>query len=192
MILFFLKSLNLVTRPKHLEVNSNSVTMAENDTAKLMASSLDIKSKSRLIAGQDDYLLIIVKGGLDSAFRTKDPSYMGTFWLEHPDSPADAYMIFGPTEGQRELGGDQQRIINHYSLVQKTKVRAYITKSFLEIITIIHAKVAKASEELETRGGITEDIAFGFLLGKSVGVAIPILDKELSLFSVVFQNYLEG
>lgn len=164
--------------------------MAENDTAKLLASSLDIKRKSRLIAGSEDYILVIVKGGLDSALNTKDPSFMGTFWLEHPSSPTDSYMIFGPTEGQREFGGDQQKIINHYSLLQKTKVRVYITKSLLEIITIIHAKVASI---IETMPELTQqESSFGLLVGKNDSVAISISEDDMPMFSAVIQNFLEG
>ena len=166
--------------------------MAENDTAKLLASALDIKNKSRLIANPNDYILVIVKGGLDPAFNTKDPSFMGTFWLERLFSPTDSYMIFGPTEGQREFGGDQQKIINHYSLRQNTNVKVYITKSLLEIITIIHAKMASITESaLENSGTILEKRSFGLLVGKNDIMAIPISGDDLPKFSAVVQNFLE-
>lgn len=172
--------------------------MTEHDTEELLANAIAIKNKSKLTVESDDYLLIVIKGGINDGFKTRDSSHMGIYWLTRPDSVMDTYMIFGPTEGQRDFGDNQQKIINHFCLSQHKKVRVYITKSLVELIAIIHAKVVKFSSE---RGGIDdgegfvsdgeEEESFGLLAGRDTSYAISISNKDLSVFSIVVQEYLE-
>jgi len=166
--------------------------MTEHDTEELLANAIAIKNKSKLTVESDDYLLIIIKGGVNDGFKIRDSSHMGTYWLTKSDSEMDSYMIFGPTEGDRNFGNNQQKIINHFCLTQKKKVRAYITKSLVELIAIIHAKVVEISIEISSKdSGKNSEESFGLLTARDTSLAISISREDLSVFSIVVQDYLE-
>lgn len=166
--------------------------------AELQATALNVKSKSRLVAKPEDYLLIQVKGGLDLT-TIDDFSMLGAFWLtckskskvgERSEATfkkgrEDCYLIFGPTESGRTEGGDQQKLLNLYVRTHHRTTRVFILSTLMEVITIIHADIIKNYYDEEP-----DDDCFGVLESKNKPEAMIISNEDLTIFPVAVRRFL--
>lgn len=158
--------------------------MTEVGEAELQASALNIKNRSRLKANPEDYILILVKGGLDLT-TVNDFAYVGAYWLENKKERNDCYLIFGPTEAKRVMEGDQQKLLNYYVKTYRKTIRVYILTSLMDVISIIHSKVVENYYEEEP-----DDDCFGKIQTRNRPEVLVVTKQELPIFAVSVKNYL--
>jgi hypothetical protein len=150
------------------------------DTAvkELLASAKALKAKSRIKTNKENYLLLKVDGGFETS-TISDPSFVGSLRVEN--SKKTVYLIFGPTEKERLLKGDHQKIVSHYGKSLKKNVRAYDLESQLQVILIIQAKLISLGDQSNLGKASKKDKK-----DKTV------LQKNLATFAIDMQNFLFG
>lgn len=151
-----------------------------HEVKELIATAKLLKNQSRIKTGSLEYMLIKFRGGIDVE-TIDDPSYVGSFWVD-----GLVYLIFGPTESERLLGGDHQSLVWWYCSKHKKKARVYTLKSQQETIILVQAKIVK-----KISGNLPEDSELGLVKRKD-NEALVLTKKDLSMFAITIKNFLFG